>query len=859
MKKSVLFMLLVFCALAFLSASALAGEYLVVSKIAPILSEPGMKYEGDEESVRAGDNVEGVVVYGNIVTAEPAGGEFAKDWLRIIDEGGEQLGFTLRKDLHEIPTFEKMQPEKYWVRNDDTQLFILPGSEPISKQYGGITLLRGMAVTALGSLKKDGGEWILLTFGSYDVVSVGGAFEGSEPASSGVGARYAWGKAADFVRLSDYSPDNSKVDENLLPNTVIDKQRSDEHEKTKIEGETRARLMKNGFFINPEPIIDKNLEKDDMVDLYTNMGRLTPKFITADFTLHVFHLLFDRMLQKAEISHFAPALDALLADMLANLKGGDEVSNLVREYLSVAKSLLAGDEAMKDNEEYKKIMRAEGMGISSLTGKEEDYTFYKPRGHYTLSPELERYFRATAFLGGTSFYLNFPDNPKKELFNTAVISKLCSLIDNEKTLAAWKKVFDPFSMLIGASNDNSWYDFNPIVKKFGNELSDEAKLGELRKALLEAARKPLVIGKAAPRLNATQEEREEDAVAFRFIGRRFTFDAFVLNMLSSPNVGTPEKPRNLPSPLDVMAVLGSSAAMEQVKPFSEYENYSKNLDELTQKWKEFDNDPLSKNIYTKWLQMYSAYFTPGESTQFFCNTKAWQYKKLMTASASYAELKHDTVLYGEQSGAESGGGDDYWTAAPFEFPKPVGYVEPATQVFKTLAACSEELKSFLEAAGIKDEEYDEKITDFASVISRLAEISELQKSGKLSNEDVDFIREDFWYELPSVLPKGYEFMYGEGVQDGLRMGLVSDIATDFNAGEALYVATGAPMLVRVFVNDGNGGARVASGYVFSYYTFAKTISEGRMDDKQWKETVYDSAKQKELSELRPDWFKNVLE
>ena len=45
-----------------------------------------------------------------------------------------------------------------------------------------------------------------------------------------------------------------------------------------------------------------------------------------------------------------------------------------------------------------------------------------------------------------------------------------------------------------------------------------------------------------------------------------------------------------------------------------------------------------------------------------------------------AELKHDTILYAEQSGAEMGDPGDDWEAGPFAQPFARGYVEPERQI-----------------------------------------------------------------------------------------------------------------------------------------------------------------------------------
>ena len=43
-----------------------------------------------------------------------------------------------------------------------------------------------------------------------------------------------------------------------------------------------------------------------------------------------------------------------------------------------------------------------------------------------------------------------------------------------------------------------------------------------------------------------------------------------------------------------------------------------------------------------------------------------------------------------------------------------------------------------------------------------------------------------------------------------------------------------------------GGFRVTEGYMFSYYTFIQSLTEGRMNDDRWKAIVYDPKRQDDL-------------
>jgi hypothetical protein len=67
---------------------------------------------------------------------------------------------------------------------------------------------------------------------------------------------------------------------------------------------------------------------------------------------------------------------------------------------------------------------------------------------------------------------------------------------------------------------------------------------------------------------------------------------------------------------------------------------------------------------------------------------AWQRKQLQTQLASWAELRHDTILYGKQS----------YTTTACEYP--AGYVEPVPAFFARLGFLAAEGASRLAAAHV---------------------------------------------------------------------------------------------------------------------------------------------------------------
>jgi len=347
---------------------------------------------------------------------------------------------------------------------------------------------------------------------------------------------------------------------------------------------------------------------------------------------------------------------------------------------------------------------------------------------------------------------------------------------------------------------------------------------------------------------------------FRMSGKRFTPDAYVMNMLTSPRVGTDADPRNLPEGTDVMAALGSPAA----NGLASENNHVKGYAEALKKLKTWMDGHLAgeETVYSLWIKAFREGFRDSGSDQFFYRSPAWQWKKLSTCSASWAELKHDTVLYAEQSGAEMGDGGDT-EAGPYAPPQPKGYVEPDPRAYDALLSAVTRLKAFIAEFGMEpeDEEFEKEGIPYASRLDTLAELLTIARDiAARETGGKPVTAEDYWnikylaraFNAQLLLP-------GEMVEDTkqLRMALVTDVATDYFEGRVLHIASGRPQRIHVFVNDASGGPRVTRGFIFSYYEFPRSLGEGRMTDEEWKAMVYDKARSGELKNHHPGWYEEL--
>ena len=178
-----------------------------------------------------------------------------------------------------------------------------------------------------------------------------------------------------------------------------------------------TRLGQNGIVVSP------GVEKEFFTVYEKARYDNVPIFVTSDSLLHSYHLIFDKVLRTAERQAFIPLLSELNKVMLAqtdaqyqSLLGTawEDAARRAVAFIGVSAKLLDPEESVPVyaqelvQAELALIEAADGIQASPLfPGLEygEDYTQYIPRGHYTLSEELEAYFKSMMWYGRMTFRL----------------------------------------------------------------------------------------------------------------------------------------------------------------------------------------------------------------------------------------------------------------------------------------------------------------------------------------------------------------------------------------------------------------------------------------------------------------------
>lgn len=483
------------------------------------------------------------------------------------------------------------------------------------------------------------------------------------------------------------------------------------------------------------------------------------------------------------------------------------------------------------------------------------------------STNLERYFRAMMWYGRHSFLLS--DDVK-----TLSAILMVRAMENSGEIKKWQKIDTALTRLIGKTDDYTPLGYGQVNEKiFGTKtpkIEDIEKGGlrlltRYREEVKRSLPRQKIVSMQTTSINTegnthfvtTQEERIEMTAGFKFLGQRFSWDAYLMGQLTAPSVGTMADPRNLPSALDVMTLLGSKAAKEALAPevmrhtwsdkyYSQIDKLSK---ELAGKLEEKDS------TYNIWLFDLKSLFAPTQSKQYFALGEAWQYKNLNTAASSWTELKHDTALYAEQVYAELGG-EGPATIPMYRPPYVKGYVEPNPLFFFRLKELVAGLLADVGANGLLTDEYADKLQTFESLVDRAYQIAKKEVEGTpISRDDYEWMSNmKTYFNLGLLLPR--EVGSHATDPDMTRMALIADVATDAVSGQVLEVATGLPHRMFVIVKDAYGGTRITTGFVYSWYEFSDSK---RWTDQEWRELVYSDnpEDQKKLNRLKPSWYSNI--
>jgi len=623
----------------------------------------------------------------------------------------------------------------------------------------------------------------------------------------------------------------------------------------KFTEEQKALLARYAFFVTPS-------KHTQLYVIYEDNDYLQiPSFITTDCVLHLYHLFYDHSLRRLEQDKLLPLLKSLTQGLVEkSVRIHDQAADpKVKEaalkncvYFGVAAKLLRLTEVLPPKakalreEELKRIEQHSGREPMSLFPYEMDYTQFIPRGHYTRSEALKKYFKAMMWYGLTPFSFEKPVSDTLLLQSLLVSYSLRhAQVGGESAWEVWQHIYEPTALYVGKSNTLTPEDMDRIIAEVypkdikAADFSDPAKFKQV---------KDKIASLAEPKIRVAFIDIP-GGKQFRFMGQRYLPDSEMMQRL----IRWPERP--FPKGLDVFAVLGSARAKDLLLNFyqeqKQWPPYPDTLEALRKQFSALPEETWHSNLYWGWMDCWQPLLQPKkEGYPSFMTNPAWADKTLFAILANWAELRHDTILYGTQVAAEKGEG---------ELLQVRGYVEPEVEFYARLILLLEKareglIKHGLFQPGAEGDEYGlhppmEKGFDrFLKEMKFLKSVSEKELQDKpLTKEEYDRIK-DFGGMMDYLLQTlaGGPDVITDTDKD---MAVIADVATSQN--DCLEEGVGHANEIYVVVPI-HGKLYLTRGATFSYYEFTHPASD-RLTDESWQKMLY----QGKAAGI-PEWTKSFL-
>lgn len=517
----------------------------------------------------------------------------------------------------------------------------------------------------------------------------------------------------------------------------------------------------------------------------------------GSFILHERHFVMSQLdvFLEASMKHYATRAASRLATALFAAAVVRDPNNLVR----VPQAQRAVVRA-----EVNLINKADGTAPSPAWQETLNYAEFLPRGHYSGNEQSASYFRAVRFLA--TLKLKPSDSAELEGMPKPIV----------EAALAWATAYSAF--VADSRNPLAWAPKQDRVASYARERGTDAKLFPL---------------------------------AWGFDNEVFHNTTYRSNWPHDLQVSA-DLPRALPSGLDIASVMGSDLALTLLKPqLQRHPNLALRINDLRKQAGTAVN-PAS-NLYHAWLHALANEFAASPDNLPPESKELWATKRLQTGLASWATLRHATILVNEKTGAQGGqGGFSFETVvhAP-----PRGAVEPDPLAFLGIADLLDRIATeTVQLSGrwpakpsVKEmtKAYVARVKATAAMARSLADMARFQAAGKtLSAAQYSAIE-----NIGGAAEHDFLLFKSVQVPDGAlnEPDPVSKIADVANFGsQQLLAAVGQPLEWNQSV--GKPGARqLMRGSIYSYFEFE---SARPMTDETWR--------QQEKDMPHPAWVSKFL-
>lgn len=599
-------------------------------------------------------------------------------------------------------------------------------------------------------------------------------------------------------------------------------------------------------------------EKNDYSDF--------PSFVTTDVFLQLFHLYFDTCLREVEEQKLIGTMTVLcrglyrhFSDRLNQLQGSKDAvlrDNVAwcQAYFAVALRLLtdklppvnAAYESMA-KEEVAKVMAAEN-DQSRFLGPDYfgprsvlfAYSLFRPRGHYTRSEQAGRYFRAMMWLQSVPLGTDYPEQLQRAVLMAEALSQ-------PDLHAKYQSVAEPLTYLMGAPDNVTILQVGAEVRRLGGKQDSKKSLKRLRQSVEAIAErqthiKPLFVHTSKYKVNFMPQRYQPDGEA-------------MLKLVDAKNF--PSR-REVPMGLDIMAAMGMETAQtlqKQQPEYRQWEGFSAATDSARVIMQRINTDTTIANHWMCTLQLLA---DSVAGAPYFMRTPQWGKKSLNAMLASWAELKHDAILYTKQPiEAECGDG------GPVP-PVLKGYVEPNVKFWQEAVSLVDETMALFKRYNL----VTPKLSTTTERIRELAEfclsVSRKELAGKEPTDEeynqIEIIGSTIENISLELVSNKDEMLQGWDEVSGTdkNVAVVADVFTANGDNvpderhRVLYEGTGPAYEIYVVVEIG-GYLYLTRGAVLSYREFCRAVDEPRMTDEEWQKSLKTHPHAGE-----PEWMKEII-
>jgi hypothetical protein len=635
-------------------------------------------------------------------------------------------------------------------------------------------------------------------------------------------------------------------------------------------------LGRHGFVVT-ERIRPKSFG-DEFLKIYTAD---LPVFVSTDAILHALHMSYDAILMTTEERVLIPKLVTLLASLHAQMPGlatrytndprmGPALAD-IDLYLTVARRLLgqtvvphllgttaASDEILKMIAAGQPVKGAAPLFADSL--RWVDYSQFTPRGHYTRSKTLTQYFQSMIWMGRTEFYLSPPRNTS-ETYTDAQIQRqtvaaalLLEALELAGSTGTLNEIDDAIRFFVGESDNVTVACLEGLAGELGlakaNELLDLTRFKEFQTVLLQKGwAYQRILSQMLSSRSFLATDQIQPASSFLLMGQRFVIDSYVTGSVVYDKIiyQNTQVRRMLPSTLDVLFALGNDASGQLLVPELDRYHYATNLAALRYLVDAYEPSFWKSTFYNGWLDAIRALNPPPDRTTLppFMRTAAWWQEKMNTQLASWAQLRHDNLLYVKQS---------YSGMPVCAFP--YSYVEPVPQFYRNVSRLADTAAAWFTRSSAPELRYVASyFTNMKNITDTLAAIAEKELAGQsMSAAEAWFMSRMMFMNMGCVpVPDGwYSRLFFEHMSPTAEDLVVADVHTSPAdalgniVGWVVHAGTG-PLNLAFLVTEIPGAGPVAFvGPVMSYHEYVSTNFK-RLTDEEWK------AQYAGVVSSRPSW------